>query len=78
MMCQEGSVRGVETILTKLLARKVVLLTRCVNPQKVQKLAEAPGLIEQWDGHIRRLTVDFSEKLSDGVTCGLLLEMMPA
>ena len=57
--------------------KKVVLLRRCVNPPKVKQLGEAPGLIEKWEGDVQRLSADFKESLSDGVKCGVLLEMMP-
>lgn len=58
--------------------RKVVLLRRCVNPAKIKKLSEAPALIEKWESDVRRLSADYKEQLSDGVMCGILLEMVPS
>ena len=58
--------------------RKVVLLRKCVNPAKIKKLSEAPAIIEKWESDIRRLQADYQETLSDGVKCGILLEMVPA
>ena len=57
--------------------KRVVLTRRCVNPSKVKKLAEAPGMIERWEHDVRRLQADYQENLSDGLKCGILLEMVP-
>ena len=57
--------------------KRVVLTRRCVNPPKVKKLSEAPGMIEKWESDMRRLKTDYNEELSDGLKCGILLEMVP-
>ena len=58
--------------------RKVVLLRKCVNPPRIKKLTDAPAFIEKWENDVRRLRADYQEGLSDGVKCGILLEMVPS
>ena len=36
------------------------------------------GMLEKWEASIRRLEVEYKEKMSDGLKAGILLEMMPA
>ena len=57
--------------------KRVVLTRRCVNPAKVKKLPETPGMIEKWEADIRRLKAEYDEELSDGLKCGILLEIVP-
>ena len=57
--------------------KRVVLTRRCVNPPKVKKLSDTPGMVEKWEADMRRLEAEYGEKLSDGLKCGILLEMVP-
>ena len=62
---------------SKTKGKRVLLTRRCVSPPKVKKLAEAPGMIEKWEADVRRLQVEYQERLTDGLKSGILLEMVP-
>ena len=43
----------------------------------MKKLSDTPGMVEKWEADMRRLEAEYGEKLSDGLKCGILLEMVP-
>ena len=61
----------------KTVGKRVALIRKTVNPQKVKHAKDAPAMIEKWEDTVRRLVVEYKEVLTPGLKMGILLEMMP-
>ena len=63
---------------SKSIGKRVTLIRRLVSPPKVKLLKEVGRSIEVWEHSLRTLQSDYSEKFSDGLLMGILLEFVPS
>ena len=61
----------------KTIGKEMLLARKCVNPPKVKAPKDLPGAIDKWEDDVRRLEVEYEEKLGDGLKRAILIEMLP-
>ena len=62
----------------KTMARGLRMLSEAVNPPRAKNLAEVETLVTKWEEKIKRLELQYNEKVSDGMKMAIFTNTMPA
>ena len=62
----------------KTIGKEILLARRCVNPPKVKTAKDLPSAIDKWEDDQRRMKVEYTEELGDGLKRAILIEMLPS
>ena len=60
------------------MARGLRMLSEAVNPPRAKNLAEVETLVTKWEEKIKRLELQYKEKVSDGMKMAIFTNTMPA